>query len=320
MSWQIAVEQVQQYSTNVAMLLQQQQSRLRGTAQEQAFTGKAASFLDQFGAVSPVYNLGRHSDTPIIDVPQDRRWVFPNDAEYGALIDQQDRLRLLVDPSGPYTTAAAMAFGRAFDDFFISAFFNTNYTGENSNSNSTGTLYAYNSNSQSVAATTGGTAACGLNVAKLRAAKRKMLEAEVDVDSDPLYIAITAKQHDDLLNEAQAINLDYTDRPVLVEGKIMRFMGFNFVHSERIPGGGSFAANTPGNALATGSSDGTYTTGSRWMVPCWAKSGMSYGIWSDVQTQIAQRPDKRFAWQIYATMTIGASRTEEKRCVLINCV
>lgn len=318
MSYQITTAQVQQFATNIAMLLQQQGSRLRGAVNEQACVGKAAVFLEQFGAVSPVFNLPRHADTPISDVPQDRRWLQPNDADWATLVDDQDRLRLLIDPTGPFTTAALAAMGRAQDDAIISGLLNANLTGENMTV-STGTLYAYNSNSQSVAATTGGSSACGLNVAKLRYAKRLLLQAEVDIDTDPLYCAITAKQHDDLLNEAQAINLDYTDRPVLVDGKIVRFMGFNFIHSERIPGGANFNTTYPGNGITSADSDGSYVANTRWMVPCWAKSGVTLGIWNDIRASVDRRADKRNSWQVYVTGTFGASRTEEKRCVLINC-
>lgn len=319
MSYQVSTAQVQQYSTNIQMLLQQAGSRLRGTVQEQAFLGKAASVVEQFGAVSPVFNTTRHADTPLISTPHDKRWINPTDADWADMIDNQDRLRLLIDPSGPYTMAGQMAMGRAMDDIILSGFFTDNKTGENGTT-STGTLYAYNSNSQSVAATIGSTAATGLNVAKLRLAKRKLLEAEVDVDTDALFCAITAKQHDDLLNEAQAINLDYTDRPVLVEGKITRFMGFNFIHSERIPGGGSFNSAAAFNSgIASADSDGSYVANTRWMVPVWAKSGMTLGIWNDIQASVDRRPDKRNSWQVYVTMTLGATRNEEKRCVLINC-
>ena len=170
-----------------------------------------------------------------------------------------------------------------------------------------------------VSGTVGASAATGLNIAKLRAAKRILLQAEVDVDNDQLFMAITAKQHDDLLNEAQAISLDYNSKPVLVDGKITSFMGFNFIHSERIPGGASF--NTAINpSIATGSTDGTYTTGSRYMVPFWAKSGMALGVWNDVTTSIDRRPDKRNSYQVYVTGTFGGARLEEKRVGLINCV
>lgn len=308
---------VQQYSTNIMMLLQQQGSRLRNAVQNYSFQGKAASMAEQFGAVSPVRNQSRHSDTPLISTPQDKRWIYPNDYDWADLIDQQDRLRMLIDPSGPYTQAGVMAMGRAIDDEILSGFFNANNTGENGTT-STGTLYAYNSNSQSVAAATGAASATGLNIAKLRAAKRILLGADLDIDNDQLFMVITAKQHDDLLNEAQAVSLDYNNQPVLVQGKITQFMGFNFIHSERIPGGANWNSAINPN-IASADSDGSYVTNSRWMVPCWAKSGMALGMWNDISASVDKRPDKRNSWQVYVTGTFGGARLEEKRCLVINC-
>jgi hypothetical protein len=312
MSTQVNTAFVQQYSTNVSMLLQQRGSKLRNAVMNQSFVGKAASMLEQFGSVTPVRNQSRHSDTPLISTPHDKRWIYPNDYDWADLIDDQDKLRMLVDPTGPYAMAGAMAMGRAMDDEIIAGFFGSNNTGENGSS-ATGTLYAFNSNSQSVAA-----AATGLTVAKLRSAKRILLASEVDVDNEQLYCVISAKQHDDLLGETTAISLDYNTRPVLVDGKITSFMGFNFILSERIPGAASFntAINT---GLSSADSDGSYVTGSRWMVPCFAKSGVALGVWNDVKTDISKRADKRNSTQVYVTGTFGGARTEEKRCVIINC-
>ena len=318
MSVNVNVAFVQQYSTNIAMLLQQQGARLRNAVQNYSFMGKAASMAEQFGAVTPVRNQSRHSDTPLISTPQDKRWIYPNDYDWADLIDQQDRLRLLIDPSGPYTQAGVMAMGRAIDDEIISGFFNANNTGENGTV-STGTLFATNSGSQSVAATVGASAATGLNIAKLRQAKKILLQADVDIDNDQLFMVITAQQHDNLLNEAQAVSLDYNTRPVLVDGKISAFMGFTFIHSERIPGASNFNTSiNPG--ITSAAADGSYVTGSRWMVPFWAKSGMALGLWNDVQASVDRRPNKRNSWQVYVTGTFGGARLEEKRCGLINCV
>lgn len=317
MSNQVSTAFVQQYSTNIAMLLQQQGSRLRNAVQNYSFQGKAASMAEQFGQVTPVRNQSRHSDTPLISTPQDKRWVYPNDYDWADLIDQQDRLRMLIDPSGPYTQAGVMAMGRAMDDEILSGFFNANNTGENGTV-STSSLYAYNGNSQSVAATVGASAATGLNIAKLRQAKKILLQADVDIDNDELFMVISAQQHDNLLNEAQAVSLDYNTRPVLVDGKITAFMGFNFIHSERIPGAANF--NTAINpAIASADADGSYVTGTRWMVPFWAKSGVALGMWNDVQASVDKRPDKRNSWQVYVTGTFGGARLEEKRCGVINC-
>jgi hypothetical protein len=290
---------VQQYSTNVAMLLQQQGSRLRGCVTENTFHGKAASMVEQFGAVAPVKNQGRHSDTPLISTPQDKRWIYPTDYDWADLIDNQDRLRMLIDPSGPYTMGGVWAMGRAMDDEIVNGIFGTNQTGEN------GTTSVTFPGSQIVAATVGSTGNTGLNVAKLRAAKKLLLQAEIDLDTEQLFCGITATQHDNLLNEVQAVNLDYTDKPVLVEGRIRSFMGFNFVHTERIPGGPSYA--------------GTINTGGLYYVPVWAKSGVALGMWNDVAASVDKRPDKRNSWQVYVTGTFGGARIEEKRVVQINC-
>lgn len=318
MSFNVNQAFVQQYSTNVMMLLQQQGSKLRPAVNSMSFTGKAASVAEQFGSVSPVRNQSRHSDTPLISTPQDKRWMYPNDYDWADLIDSQDKLRMLVDPTSSYAMAGAWAMGRAIDDEVISNFFNANNTGENGTV-STGLLSAFNSGSQMVAGTVGASAATGLNIAKLRRAKRILMEGLVDTDNDQLFAVLSARQHDDLLNEAQAISLDYNTKPVLVDGKISSFMGINFIISERIPGASGF--NTAINpAIASGSSDGNYTTGSRWMVPVFAKSGVALGVWNDITTSIDRRPDKRNSYQVYVTGTFGATRLEERRCVIINCV
>jgi hypothetical protein len=311
MSVNVTAAQVQQYTTNIMMLLQQQGSRLRGAVKEYSFVGKAASIAEQFGAVSPVRNQGRHSDTPLISTPQDKRWIYPNDYDWADLVDKQDLLRLLIDPTGPYTTAGVMAMGRAIDDEIISGVLNSNNTGENGTS-ATGLLSAYNSGSQLVGPTVGASGNTGLNIAKLRAAKLILLQADVDIDNDQLFMIISAKQHDNLLNEAQAINLDYNTKPVLVDGKISSFMGFNFIHSERIPGAANF--NTAINPAVTG-----YTTGTTWLCPFWAKSGVALGVWNDIQAKVSERADKRYSTQVYVTGTFGGARLEEKRTGLISC-
>jgi hypothetical protein len=295
---------VQQYTTNVAMLLQQQGSRLRDAVNVQNFTGKAASVVEQFGAATPVKNLARGSDTPLIGVQQDRRWVYPVDYDWGDLIDNQDKLRMIIDPTSPIAMAGAMAMGRAQDDAILAGIFGVNMTGELGN-NSVSGIHAFNSGAQLVSKDVGG-ASTGLNIAKLRAAKKMLMKAEVDIDNDQLFMILTADDHDSLLNEAQAVSLDYNTKPVLVDGKITSFMGFNFIHSERVPG-----------AIRADGSMPTVSTGSRYL-PFWAKSGVTLGIWNDVQTQVTPRPDKRYATQIYVTGTFGATRTEELRVGAIN--
>jgi hypothetical protein len=291
MSFNVTTHFVQQYTTNVQLLLQQKGSKLRNTVTVGSYTGKAAKAIEQVGPVTAQKRTIRHGDTPLISTPADARWVFPVDYEWADLIDDQDKLRMLIDPTSSYSQNGAYALGRAMDDEIITAFFADAKTGENG---STTTSFG---SGQDVVVGTGSTGATGLNISKLREAKKILMANEVDIDNDPLFCIITAEQHDDLLNEAQAISLDYNTRPVLVDGKITAFMGFNFIHTERLPVNGS----------------------SQRRVPAFAKSGMHLGLFNDINTMISERADKGYATQVYVKGTFGATRTEEGKVVEIVC-
>ena len=286
MSFEITTAFVQQYRTNVQHLLQQRGSRLRTAVSSATYTGKAAKAVEQVGAVAAQKRASRHADTPLILTPHDARWVYPVDYEWADLVDNVDKLRMLVDPTSAYALNAAYALGRAIDEEIINAFFATSKTGENGTTDT-----AFDTANQQVAA-----GSTGLTVAKLRSAKRVLMENDVDIDNDPLFIAITAQQHDNMLGETQAVSLDFNTRPTLVDGKITSFMGFNFVHSEKL-----------------------LKTGSDRRCPAWAMSGMHLGVWEDVTTRVTERADKSHAVQVFARGTFGATRLEEGKVVEVLC-
>jgi len=289
---------VHQYSTNIQLLLQQKGSRLRGSVMSGTHVGTQASPVDQIYPVTANKVVSRFAPMPRIDALLTRRWAFPVDYDNNQMIDSFDKLRLLTDPSSHYVTNAIYALGRAQDAELIDSFFGTAKTGvEGADS----TVFA--SSTQTAIVATGASAHTGLNVAKLRAARRILMSNEVDLDTDPLYCAVTAKQHDELLAEVQVIDADYNGgAPVLLDGKIQRFLGINFIHTE---------------LLKTGTDD---LGGTSRMIPVWAKSGMYLGLWNDIMTDISQRKDiQGLPWQAYAKETIGATRLDEKRVVRVWC-
>jgi hypothetical protein len=273
------------YKSTVEALLQQRGSKFRGTVMEDSYHGKSGAAVNQIGAVNAVARTTRHADTPLIETPHDKRWVYPTDYEWADLIDDADKLKVIADPTSPYAINGAMALGRSMDDLIIAAATGTAKTGEDG---TTSTVLG----SGQVAATTAG----GLTIAKLREAMQLLIAAEVDVDNEELYCAIGAQQHDDLLGQTQAISLDFTNKPVLVDGRIRSFMGFNFVDSQR---------------LALSGTDRTAI--------CWAKSGLHLGIWNDINARITERDDKSYSTQVYVKASFGATRTEEKKVVAITC-
>ena len=54
-------------------------------------------------------------------------------------------------------------------------------------------------------------------------------------------------------------------------------------------------------------------------VPFWTRSGMLLALGQDMTTRITERDDKNYATQVFCSMTIGATRMEEKRVGYIEC-
>ena len=170
MSNQITTAFVQQYGSNVQMLSQQMGSRLREAVDVESITGKNAYF-DQVGSVTAQVRTSRHSSTPQIDTPHSRRRVSLADYEWADLIDDADKVRMLIDPTSSYAKAAAAAMGRAMDDVIITALGGTAYTGETG-----GTSVALPSTQKFATSNQSD----GLTVAKLLDAKKKVYSKYCD--------------------------------------------------------------------------------------------------------------------------------------------
>ena len=282
MSSNITTAFVQQYSNNVAMLSQQKGSLLRGSVDTESIVGKNA-FFDQVGVATAVKRTTRHGDTPQIDTPHSRRRVSMVDYEYADLIDNQDKVRTLIDPTSSYALAAAYALGRAMDDEIISAASGTAFTGE------TGSTSTVLPSAQKI--TESGTD--GLTIAKLRNAKEIMDSASVD-PSIPRYIVVGPKQISDLLGTTQVTSSDFNTVKALANGEVNTFLGFNFIVSNRL-------------TIAS----------SKRLCLAYAMDGLKMAIGQDIMTRIDERSDKGYSTQVYVCQSIGATRMEEEKVVTI---
>jgi hypothetical protein len=293
------------YTANVQLLLQRHGSKLRPHVTSGNYVGKVGQVVDQVGAVEATRVTGKFTPIGRTDNTNDQRWVYPADYEVKPqMMDTFDKLRLKCSLEGPYTQTAAMALGRAEDNEIIAAFFADAKTGVDAGTTTTFGTTVTTSGGRNVAVATGAAAATGLNVAKLRAAKKRLKASHVDVQTDALKIIVTAAQEDNLLADVQVTSAEFgwKDAPRLVEGKVERFMGFDFIQDEGLQNGTDDAAGT-----------------SR-MIPAWAQSGMHFGSWGEAKHKINERPDiTSIPWQVYSTMTCGATRVEENKVVRIWC-
>jgi hypothetical protein len=293
MSFEITTAFVEQYKANVSLLSQQKPSRIRQAVMEEQITGKNA-FFEQIGPTEMQLRQTRHGDSPLVNTPHDRRRVSLADYEWGDMVDDVDKVRMLIDPTSTYAINAAYAANRKIDDVIIAAADGTAYTGVDGSTQTpfdTGMIVDVQTRDVGVSA-----ADLGLNVAKIIEAQRLLAANEVDED-EPKFIIWNARQRASLLNSTKATSADYNTVKALATGQINEYMGFTFLRSERI----GTDANSDDKVLF------------------WAKSGMKLAFGMSPKTEIAKRPDKGFNWYVYTCMSVGATRMEEAKVGYIEC-
>jgi hypothetical protein len=227
-------------------------------------------------------------------MPHSRRRVSLSDYDWADLIDNEDQVRMLIDPTSQYAEAAAMAMGRAIDDAIIAAADGTAYTGQaggTSTSFSTGMIVDVTVRWPGVTSDD-----CGLNVAKILEAGKLLGSNNVDPDEEK-FMVLNAAQIKSLLMDTRVSSHDYNAIKPLVSGQVAQFAGFNMIPTERI----GVDANSDHKVLY------------------WAKGGMLLALGKDISTRISERPDKNYATQVFSSMTIGATRMEEVRVGYIEC-
>lgn len=284
MSVQITTAFIEQYKSNVFHLAQQKGSRLRDAVRTETVTGKS-HYFERIGSVAAQKRTSRHADTPRMDTPHSRRKVTMDDYDWADLIDQEDKVRMLISPQSEYAMAGAWAMGRAMDDSIIAA--------------ATGNAYGGVSGGTTVALPAGqkiAVGASGLTLAKLISAKEILDGNDIDPD-EPRFMIATSKQMSNLLNEQKVTSFDYASVKSLVQGQIDTFMGFNFIRTERL---------------------GLDGNGDR-QVLAFSRSGIGLAVGADVSTRISERADKNYATQVFLSMTIGATRVEDEKVVEIAC-
>ena len=282
MSTEITKAFVEQYSSNIQMLSQAKGSALRDKVRLESVTGKNA-FFDQIGSVTATVRSSRHSNTPQADTPHSRRRVSLVDYEFADLVDDLDKVRMLVDPTSSYAQAAAYAMGRAMDDAIIAA-----ATGSSDTGVAGGTAVALPAGQKIAEA---GTA--GLTIAKLRQAKEIIDLGDVD-PSLKRYIIVSPKQISDLLGTTEVTSSDFNTVKALASGDVNTFLGFDFCVTNR---------------LTIGSS--------KRKCIAFVQDGLALAMGKDSTARIDERSDKGYATQVYYSAAFGATRMEEAKVVEI---
>lgn len=288
---------VQQFSNNLLHLINQEGSMLLPTVRMEKVNGKYAHF-DRLGRGQVTKRTSRHQDVTYNDTAHSRRRVALDDYEWADIIDNQDKLRMIIDPTSDYAKAAAWDLGIQIDEVVLGAL-NGNATSVDSND--TGSSIALPSTQ--IVDEDFSSADSNLTVEKLIESKRLLLKHAGALRGDVTCV-VNASALTSLLNQEKATSADYASIKALVNGDLNSFMGYKFV--------------TVKDGLLPGTADGTDTD----PVRCFAYMQRSVGLaQAQLPTVTMDRiPTKGNATQVYASMSVGATRIEEEGVVAIECV
>jgi hypothetical protein len=273
---------VQQFADNFMHVAQQTQSRFeRCVSLETGIVGMSKS-INRLGQRTAQRRLSRHGDTPINDQDHSTRFVDLFDWEDGDMVDDQDKIRMLVDPTSDYIKAMVASMNRAKDDVIVTAL------GGNSRASS-GNIALPSTQKIAVGTT-------GLTKAKIIQARSIFRQNEADEEAgEELFIGYSSTALSDVLNDATLTSADYMAVKMLQEGSLNgKWLGFTWVPSERF-----------------------VKSGTTRFLYAWAKSGVKLGVGKDTTTKVGEDPGKGFNVRIYAKQSIGGVRVEEEKVVEI---
>jgi len=281
---------IDEFNTNIMFLAAQTEAPILDAVLMEEMSGRS-DFFDQLGIVDGSTDItARNQATTVNNIAHYRRKGSVSAKSVALWLDRIDSLKMAVNPTSAYVRRAAERKLYDSQQAVIDAFTSTAYTGEDG---TTSTAY---DTTMTVAAS--GT---GLSVAKLRSAKRK-LDAKYVPKTDR-YVAVTSAQMDNMLGTTEVTSIDYNTVRALVYGEIDTFLGFKFIQTEQL--------NT------------TISGGSTRQCPYWHKEGMLFLTGKDKlapETTIDRLPGNNSLQQIQHFYFIGATRMEEPKVGIIECV
>lgn len=282
MSFQVTEAFVQQFSSNFVHLSQQMNSRLESRVRVEPGIVGDSKKINRIGATAAQRRTTRHGDTPLIETPHSTRWIDLDDFEWADLVDELDKKKMLADPSSDYLKAGVAAMNRSKDDVIYAAMRGSARTASGSTALTAGQKIAH-----------GGT---GLTKAKIISARKLFRDNEADEENgESLYCTFNGVALEDVLSDTTLTSADFMAVQMLQSGNMKgKWAGFEWVPFERH----TFSSST-------------------YYLMAWAKSGVALGVGAEIMTRLTERPDKSYALQPYARMSIGAVRVEEAKTVEI---
>jgi hypothetical protein len=286
------------YNENVQLAVQQRTCRF-----EKAFTfqpnlkGRLARPIELFGAEEAIIDGESNGDTPHIATRVEDVFCRPRHIEYGKIIEKEDQIKAVIDYQSPTVQSGAATIMRGKDDIMGGAFFGPRLVGQDGT-----TVQAFVNPGGNVPVNyvaSGSAVNSGLTFDKIVRGQSVLAANEVDIETDEIFMGITNRQMENLYTMVQFLSKDYRDKTVIndAERTVISFMGCTFIRWQKF----------------------TVSAQIR-RCPMWVKSGMHFGEFMPLETNIERNPQKKYRLHPYMETYVGATRSEDAKVVEILCL
>ena len=312
MSFEVTEAFVEQYRNAVLLLSQQKMSRLRPTCNEQTVVGRTF-YGERIGATAGEDIEDRHGDTPLISTPHSRRKGTMVDWDWADLVDDLDKIKMLIDPLSTYLQNARAAANRRIDTHIITALGGVALAGQSGgtsiNNYDAGECRLVDSDGTVANAGANHTAATstGLTIAKLLTCKQLLDEGDIDPERQR-YFVTNPYNINQLLVTTQVSNSDYNTVKALAMGQLDTYMAFKFIMLQ------NYQDAVKGHLVDSP----IETAGEAIECYAWAEGAIELGVGKDITTRVSERADKRYSVQPYMKHSFGAVRIEGPAVVEIS--
>lgn len=274
---------VRTYEQQVRHLAQQNIARLMNQCMVKSVSSEAHNW-DRMGQTTASEKTTRKTPTPDDETPWSRRQSLPKTFHTGDVVENSDRVQMLINPDNAYAVAQGRAMNRAHDDEIIAAAVGASRDGS-------GNSVAFDSNQ------TLGDGTAAITFGLITDVTQKFYENDIDPMEEKVMV-ITPRQARNLLNMTEATSGDFNAlKPLTSQGYVKAWMGYDWIVSTRLLQG------------AVGTSKYCFAM---------TKKAIGFQLNRDIWARITEDPSISYAWRVYCESTFGAIRVEDEQLVRID--
>jgi len=308
---------VDQFDNTLYHLLGQSESKFQQAVDIKPIMNAEDKAFDAIGKLSLVAKSERNPQTPTTEISTERRWVNTTPFHQGVLIDKDDDINRVVEPTSDIMMEYVRAVNMKKDDIILASIDADVVSGRTSKTGSTITWGGQGGNVKYTGKDTGRTIAWDCAVANCEAAddgltieKIELVReyfANLDADENtPVWGAISPRQATNLFGQNEYVNNDYSNGKPLTTGRIIpNWHGINWIVSTKIVAGTSNDVDADKDVVRC---------------PFWLQSGLILGVQDMISTEISIESTLSYSKQIYVHINMGAMRRDEDRVCYVEAV